>query len=56
MGIDNWSLSTSSDVDMWDCIDPYLKVSIYYVTVTSYTSVSRVSLATLANATIMSRV
>ena len=32
VGIDNWSLSTSSDVDNWDHIDPHLIVLISYVT------------------------
>ena len=54
VGIGNWFLSTSSDVDIWDCVDPYLKVTIYYVTLTSCTWVSRVSHATLANATVLS--
>ena len=54
MRIGKWSLSTSSDVDIWDFIDPHLMVIINYVTLTSYIWVSGVSHATLAHATISS--
>ena len=54
MGIDNWSLSTSSDVDNWDYVDPYLKVALNYVTLTSLMRLREVSHATLAYATELS--
>ena len=54
MRIGNRSLSTSSDVDNWDCIDPRLIVIINYVTLASYIWVSGVSHATLAHATTLS--